>query len=145
VSNLALTDLLIGIINLQLAPMRKILWSIGLLFLCAPAFCQSKAELVTYSFQGLPKGVAYALELKVDGTINQSKLESAKSWIQSKDFAFTIHTNDNELKIMSGDVSLSGNSLSQLLKQLGIETILFRKEDEVKEVSIDKYLEKNSK
>lgn len=132
-------------IYLQLAPMRKILWSIGLLFLSTHSFCQSKAELVKYSFQHLPADVAYVIELKTEGQFNESLLAGAKRWIQSEELAFSIQSNNDVLIVTSHDVSLTGNKLSQLLKQMDIHTILVRHEDEIKEVSLDSYLEKTSK
>jgi hypothetical protein len=145
VSNLALTDLLIGIINLQLAPMRKILCSIGVLFLSAPAFCQSKAELVAYNSTNLPKDVAYVVELKFDAPVDQAKIESALSWIKSKDFEFKIQANGNQIKVESGYNTLNSNNAVLLLKHLGVETLLVRNEGELKAVSIDQIINKTSK
>jgi hypothetical protein len=145
VSNLALTDLLIGIINLQLAPMRKILCSIGVLFLSAPAFCQSKAELVAYNSTNLPKDIAYVVELKFDVPVDQVKIESALSWIKSNDLEFSIEANGNEIKVESGYNTLNSNNAVQLFKHLGIETLLVRNEDAPTGVSIDQIINKTSK
>lgn len=145
VYNLSSQLLLMHMIYLQLAPMRKILWSIGLLFIASQSFSQSKAEMVSYTNTMVNNQYATELHYTLDKALSETAINAFQAWKEHASIQSDIEVNNEQLIVRVIGEHNTGMAAAQVLKQLGIERVVVSRNDMTHEINIDEYIEKTSK